>query len=171
MRRFIWVALSVMVTLAGSALFSPVDSQDATSQRLDDLELRVVALEGTVASIASAPVVSPATERFTIDGEFTLFGTRGEAYRLVGTRCVGLRGYDDIYVGAQVRVTDGTGAILGIGNLGEGWSDRQCTFTFSVEVPRSDFYTISAGSARRGGPTYSFDEMESMDWEVQLSMG
>ncbi len=109
--------------------------------------------------------VSP---RFEVIGTFTLTdigNTRGS-----DTNCFGDGGYDDIRSGVSVTVRDGAGAVLGTGRLGDGVKDLWCTFNFTVaDLPKVDFYSVEVG--RRGELTYSFDEMETSGWKVDLSIG
>jgi len=167
-------AVLVCVVLA-VAVWSPASSQDDYADRIADLESRVTLLEASVAALQGgqdAPAATPAAETFTIRGEFLLRGG-SDAYYLSSRSgaCSGRGGFDDILAGAQVRVRDQSGTLLGIGELVEGPHEKRCDFTFTVEVPRSDFYMIAAGHAGREGPSFSFADMESNDWQVALSMG
>ena len=98
-------------------------------------------------------------------------------------RCSGAGGYSDIGSGAVIRIASNNDDELGIGRLelGEGgsflsWeksgSDYQttCVFSWSVEVPRvkSD-YRVSI--ADRGERSYSYEELEENNWEVNLTLG
>lgn len=44
-----------------------------------------------------------------------------------------------------------------------------CVVIFEVEVPVEDFYSIEVG--RRGDLSYSYEDLEEMDWAVALSLG
>lgn len=110
----------------------------------------------------------------TIQGEFTL--TDEDARWTVGQSCRGDGGYGDIREGAQVRVEDAGGAVIGTGSLGDGVGrgtfgrSRKCGFVFEVEnLPKSDFYSIEV--TNRGGISYSHEELETRDWEVSLTLG
>lgn len=87
--------------------------------------------------------------------------------------CIGWRGYDDITVGADVVIVDGSGTTIAKGELGPGAYDEEatsCTFEFTVEdVPTSDFYSVRVG--HRDGPTYSFKDLEDLNWAMDLSLG
>lgn len=164
------VMLCVMVMLA---VWSPASSQDDYAERIADLETRVTLLEATVAAIQEAPVSTPVAETFTIEGTFVLTGRSGDDYFIstFSGDCLGKGGFDDIYAGAQVRVTDEAGALLGVGELEDGPDEESCDFTFSVDVPRAGFYMVAAGHAGREGPSFSFADMEANDWQVALQMG
>ena len=89
--------------------------------------------------------------------------------------CYGTGGYDDMQGGMSVTIQDGSGQILATSQTGQGYSDSpgfliSCKFDFSVEVPKSDFYTIKLGTGRRGSLNYSLQEMKEMGWEVNLSL-
>jgi hypothetical protein len=59
-----------------------------------------------------------------------------------------------------------------IGSTTTGFDDRdaaQCSVTFAVDVPKADYYQFKIGT--HAGPSYSFDEMESNDWQLDLSLG
>ena len=86
------------------------------------------------------------------------------------TYCTGIGGYSNIHPGAEVMVLDGSGAIVGVGDLSRGdGTTVLCIFGFTVPVKQADFYTIEI--ARRAGPTYSHDELVADEWTVSLSLG
>ncbi len=65
--------------------------------------------------------------------------------------CVGRGGYDDIYAGAQVVVSDASGKTVGLGELEGGTpSNGNCVFSFAVkDVPRGiDFYGVTVGNRK-----------------------
>ena len=56
---------------------------------------------------------------------------------------------------------------LGIGKI---ISDNYCQFSIEVNgIRKADFYTIQIG--RRGDLTYSYQEMEDKNWELNVSLG
>lgn len=133
---------------------------------------------GTVGNELATPTPS-AAESYTIEGVFALVDADGIHIERAGPAaraewCAGTGGYDDIEPGLQVVVRDGEGSTLGTGRLEydheahEATNDL-CPLVFTVEVPRSDFYSIEVG--RRGELVYDFDEMEEMGWEVVASLG
>ena len=116
-------------------------------------------------TIAKAPT-------YTITGSMLLIDSD-----IGGTsqNCYGTGGYDDMQGGMSVTIQDGSGQILATSQTGQGYSDSpgfliSCKFDFSVEVPKSDFYTIKLGTGRRGSLNYSLQEMKEMGWEVNLSL-
>ena len=85
--------------------------------------------------------------------------------------CYGTGGYDDIREGLGVTVRDGSGSVLATSRLGIGSLTGRvtCTFRFEVDaLPKEDFYSIEVG--RRGELTYSFGDLESSAWKVELSL-
>jgi hypothetical protein len=85
-------------------------------------------------------------------------------------------GYDDIRDGTDIEVRDGAGRTLATGSLSEGALEIKpsenilgCSFKFSVQVPTSDFYRISAG--RRGEVTFSREDLKNDGWEAHLTLG
>jgi hypothetical protein len=106
----------------------------------------------TKAVSALATAAGPAT--LTVSGTFVLtddnlfLGTDG---------CAGQDGYSDISTGAAVTVTDGTGAIVGLGRLDSAQltSTDDCTFSFSVaDVPAGkNFYGVEV--THRGAVKYA----------------
>lgn len=123
----------------------------------------------TACGETAAPTPSE-EESFTIEGTFTL--TDFARIQVTDDGCSGTGGYDDVQSGMRVLVTDQSGEAVGTGStqaMTEGNTVSICRLTFSVEVPRSDFYTIAVGN--RGELTYSFDELESADWGVAFELG
>ena len=112
----------------------------------------------------------------TLTGSLTL--TKGTWE--VGERCVGDDGYSDIRQGAQVVIRGPDGTIVATGRLRNGEAISvsiaglslapDCEFPFSVaSVPDEDFYSIEV--SHRGEITYSRDDLEALNWELDLSLG
>lgn len=90
----------------------------------------------------------------------------------LGAPCSGTGGYDDIQSGAQVKVTNQDGTLIGTGDLGAGEraEGRRCHFEFNIaDLPDAEFYSFELG--RRGELTYSKADMEAADWTVAMSLG
>lgn len=137
--------------------------------RLATLPLLMIAL--AACSTSPAPTPTPAT--FTVTGVLDLGGNR--VYNET-EGCTGTGGYADIRYGAQVRVTDATGAVVALGALSAGEPhDRfpevpkadQCRFRFEVSgVPESgNLYGVEV--AHRG--IVSFARTDATN--VQLTLG
>lgn len=86
--------------------------------------------------------------------------------------CAGDGGFSNIYSDAQVVVLNEQSETLATGRLSSGLAlnPTTCTFDFTVdEVPKADFYTIEVSG--RGGPIFSYEDMEANSWQVSLSIG
>lgn len=92
----------------------------------------------------------------------------------LGQDCQGTGGYSDIREGTRVVVRDGSGTTLATTSLavGRAESDGYCRLDLEpVDLPRSDFYRISAGNDSRGTLEYSDAELEALSWMLDLSLG
>ncbi len=108
----------------------------------------------------------------TIKGRLLLLGY--ESSDSTGGACYGVDGYDDLEGGAQVRVKNEDGKIIGTGALDEGRytnsDDDVCRFIFDVpDVSEANVYTIEI--SRRGELSWPAAEMEEMDWTVSTTIG
>jgi len=97
--------------------------------------------------------------------------------------CIGGSGYEDIQEGAQIRIQDGAGAIIGTGSLVDGGTLAlvvpsgktfpdlvgHCTFTFEASVPDAPFYTFKIG--KRDAPVFAKADLDAKDWHVDLALG
>lgn len=114
----------------------------------------------------------PRTE--TITGSITLFDDeewRGQSLR---TRCSGSGGYSDMRAGAPVTVRDENDVLIGSSSLTEGILETpgSCMFSFTIDgVRTAKFYAVTLVSGRRGTQTYSHDDLASMDWRLELTLG
>lgn len=66
---------------------------------------------------------------------------------------------DDRYVQQETTWAE---SILGV-------NDFACHASFTTTVPRAAFYQFRVGT--HDGPTYSFDDLERQDWNMQLTLG
>ena len=87
--------------------------------------------------------------------------------------CVPDDGYSDVVEGISVVVKDQSGIVIGASTLMQDdpafGTDLLCHFVFTVgALPDAPFYVLSIG--RREGPTYSASELETMNWNVALSL-
>jgi hypothetical protein len=85
-----------------------------------------------------------------------------------GDPCGG--GYDVEHAAVEVR--DQGDHLIGAATTGTNVStdDLLCTVHFTVDqLPEVKFYQITIGS--HGGPAYSLEELEKMNWKVDLSLG
>lgn len=160
-----------------TALQTQVAEQDSRISKLEEEVARLL----DVQSPPNAGSDDATKETHSITGSVTL-SSLGETdisewsflYPAFGPGdCIGWRGYDDIIVGADVVIVDGGGTTIAKGELGPGAYDEDatsCTFEFTVEdVPTSDFYSVRVG--HRDGPTYTFKDLEGLNWAMDLSLG
>lgn len=93
-----------------------------------------------------------------------------DTYPMKGTlaapECGG--GYDIEFVSVEVR--DQNDKLIGSGTTGvDETVGSGCEVSWEVEVPKATFYQVTVGT--HGGPSYSFDEMEAIDWNLDLTLG
>jgi hypothetical protein len=88
-----------------------------------------------------------------------------------GSSCYTTGGYSDVNSGTNVAVKNGDGKLLGVTDLSSGVTvgSYRCKFSFELEVSKSDFYSFDIGN--RDEVSYSKDELESKDWNLELSLG
>ncbi len=152
--------------------------QPDLEQRVAGLEGRVALLEQEVAALQREGNATPVPRTYTVTGTLRL---RQELDRPVEFRpelgyCSGTRVFDDISTGTSLTILDGSGTTLATTQLrlAEGFADSDpasnvCEFTFSVDLPEANFYTVRIG--RRVGPTYSLQDLRDSDWTLDLSIG
>ena len=114
-----------------------------------------------------AVVVTPRTS-WMLEGTVMLPGTENQNFVLGGDGCVGLGDYAGVGVGQQVVVKDATGAIIGLTTLEASGSSSQCVWTFTVDVPVSDFYTVSL--PLKFERSYSDADLAVIDGRVQITL-
>jgi hypothetical protein len=88
-----------------------------------------------------------------------------------GSSCYTSGGYSDVNSGTNVSVKNGDGKLLGVTDLSSGVTvgSYRCKFSFELEVSKSDFYSFDIGN--RDEVSYSKDELESKDWNLELTLG
>jgi hypothetical protein len=67
-----------------------------------------------------------------------------------------------------VVVKDATGEIMGLTTLADGGSASECIWTFAVEVPVSDFYTVSLPLLFER--SYSDTDLAVLDGRLQITL-
>jgi hypothetical protein len=128
--------------------------------------------------LTTPPTVPKAADQATLRGTLQLFVNRNPHYP---DNCAGFQeeGYGDIHVGQQVVISGQAGQVLAIGQLtGCDFSPmdgpdqaRGILFDFEVErVPESPFVKVVVGTGQRGGPTYTWSELEDAGWNVSLTL-
>lgn len=168
--------LVIGVTISGG------DNDDTETSPTDATLVPASTSTVTTVPVTTVPVTEAATttstpEALEITGTFTLTDSE------TGGRwssCFGTGGYDDFGAGMNVTVRSQNDTVIGSSSTrhltatdpgAEEAQDAEfsCTVAFSVEVEESDFYLIDVG--RRGQLSYSFEELESADWSVALTLG
>jgi hypothetical protein len=121
---------------------------------------------------------APSAQGYHLTGTVTVFATL-RSIEYADDNCRATGGYSDIGPGAQVRIEDGNGDLLALSRLGAPYEQPPtvgdgdyvtCHWDFGpVEVPRSDFYTVTV--SHRGGPTMTYEELAADDWDAYLYFG
>ena len=78
-------------------------------------------------------------------------------------------GYD--IEGAAVELRDEKDELIGATTTGlDTTTGGDCRVEFTIEqVPKAKFYSVTIGS--HDGPSYSFSEMEGLEWKLDLDLG
>jgi hypothetical protein len=86
--------------------------------------------------------------------------------------CQGSGAFASFDEGAEVIVRNESDEIIGTGELGaghQGFSDRRCEFSFTIDgLPDANFYRLEV--AGRDGPTYSEGDLAALDYQVDLEL-
>jgi hypothetical protein len=170
------LVIAALVAIAGVSWSGTTSGQDATGDRVSALETQVARLDHRVTVIEGATRIAtlaatPGAEGHVLSGSIILKGSKS-IWPSSNVSCHGTDGFDDLVEGAQVLVLNGSGDILVVGRLQDGLSlsTYQCQFHFRVpNVPDSPIYTVRVGN--RNGPTYSADDLDALNWTVELSIG
>lgn len=85
--------------------------------------------------------------------------------------CSTTSGFSDIRLGAQVRVTDESGTLLGTTELSVGTrQEDRCVLPFTVKVPGGkSFYQFEV--SHRGLVSFSADDLKRQGGRVELTVG
>lgn len=160
---------------SAQAYTAPQEAKSSTTKWLVGGGIAAAALAGIgILAVASGSFGTPVeyntmTVEMLVSGDSDLDWLGGDCYD-------GLTGFSDISSGAQVRVSDGTGELLGTGSLSvENDSDyiSLCLYEAQVfDIPDDrDFYSVELGNRNRGELSYSKADMIEQDWTVSLSLG
>jgi hypothetical protein len=113
------------------------------------------------------------SSKHTINGTLDLIGYRGTdtggSTPGLGAKCAGHGGYSDLEDGTQVTVKDGAGTLLATGTLSNGKTTNPstCSWTFTIAVPESGFYSIEV--SHRGALTFMSSSERA--WALSTSIG
>lgn len=91
-----------------------------------------------VAMVESSPV--PMT---SLSGTLTLDGRVQQDYTISEEGCVGLGEWRQLKPGTQVIVRDASGTVVDISALEAADSDAECAWTFAIDAPGADFFSVS----------------------------
>lgn len=120
---------------------------------------------------------------------FLFGGTCGQLDYPEWDKCNGGRGFDDLAEGTVVRVLTDENVEIGLGRLSKGegpvmlgatkeWINLggskwygACEFRWSVEVPRVEGNYVVKVAENRGEKAITLDELDSLGWKVDLTIG
>jgi hypothetical protein len=77
-------------------------------------------------------------------------------------------GYDITF--ATVEVRDESNKLIGSSTTGvDTLAGTGCVVEFTIQgLPEADFYQIEIGT--HGGPSYTFEELETANWDIELTL-
>lgn len=78
-----------------------------------------------------------------IAGTLTLDGREQQDYSISSDGCIGLGEWRQLKPGTQVIVRDATGTVVDIATLESRDSDDACSWSFAIDVPGADFFSVS----------------------------
>ena len=109
-------------------------------------------------------------ERHTISGTVVL-DAASYSRTTPGTRCTGIGSSARARAGASAVLRDARGDTVTTARLSEGVTDgTACVFTFTFEdVPRADEYDVGVEDV--DSETFTYDDLSSHHWSVELSRG
>jgi len=156
------IAVSLVATLGGCGVLGSIGEPDSFT------------VDGSI-TVPTAFPVAPDGKMVATSSELLVDG---------GT-CSSDSGFDDIRDGAEVKVADEAGKIIGLARLESGeqvlsgremtWHDwvvydpSICEYRFQIEVEASaDFYSLAIGNGSRGALTYTQEELQR---GITLSLG
>ena len=139
-------------------------------------QLGVLVLLLAVTGCSGAASATPTPTAFDVKGSLSL--RHVEAFASEGDACSGDGGYDDITAGAQVKVSDDAGKVVGLGSLASGvarkssnWGNGgtdQCVFEFAVpDVPLGSGTIYGVEVSHRGVIQFTRDQAD----QVALTLG
>lgn len=114
---------------------------DATAEA--DVSVPALPVAEEDASPESAEPEPTSVPMASINGTLTLDGRAQQDYSISDEGCVGLGEWRQLKPGTQVIVRDATGTVVDISQLEAGPADDTCSWSFSIEVPGADYFSIS----------------------------
>jgi len=136
-----------------------VEGPSSSVKRRSRLVIAIVVVAVVLLAVAAAVYLFQTCSKSSIAGTHTIKGTLSAPDK----------GYD--IANASVEVRDESGDIVATGYSSgyERTESGDVQVTFAVDVPKRKFYTITVGTHE--GPSYSFDELESNGWQLDLTLG
>jgi hypothetical protein len=140
----------------------------------------IYCLMATSCDIGGGGVQTPAQgEPSVIKGELWFEPLGKAVYHVLGDPCEVRRDSYDLRAGTPVVVKDVAGSTVATGELEPGVIvdlsfavENGCRFDFTVEdVPVSAYYQIEIGDPAHTTASFSYDELESMNWTVRWGVG
>lgn len=104
----------------------------------------------------------------SLSGTIILPGSDGQAFIFSDTGCVGLGEFSNVQAGRQVVIRDETGTIIGVTTLDDSGATDMCAWNFSVEVPESEFYSVSIPMVIEY--VYTSEDIEQQNGEISLPL-
>jgi len=127
-------------------------------------------VDGTPAAGMAMPSAGSASAAGmqALRGTVSLPGTINEGFVIADDGCVGLGRYAGVQAGQQVIVRDGMGNVIGVTALAATESSVVCGWTFTTEVPESDYYAVSIPMV--GERVYAGDDVTANDGQIELTL-
>lgn len=113
----------------------------------------------------ATPKASPAA-MITLDGRVELSGNQNQAWVMSDSGCVGLGANADMEEGRQVIVRDETGSITGVAKLEATDEEEMCAWTFTTDVPESEFYEVTIPLKTQ--LVFTHDAIEESNGEITI---
>jgi len=177
-RKLLTCLMDQSNTLLASAGFVPAMPKIRDAITSGSVQIVGLATQPAGDTAPTTPVAGTADDgTYTLTGRILLSSDSDSVVSTggKGTTCYGDHGFDDFYPGQKVVVKDGSGNVLAV-ELTEselvsaGTSRSLCEFSILVEaIPQERFYVVEI--SHRDELTYTFDELEEMDWKLDLSIG
>lgn len=129
--------------------------------------------EAGSAAVAAPAHATPATPgepsaMIPLSGSVILPGAENEAFIVTDDGCMGLGEFSDMQADRQVVVRDETGTIIGVATLEASEASDGCAWDFALDVPASEFYSVSIPMAAEH--VFTHDEIERSDGEIAITL-
>lgn len=147
-------AVSPVASPAASPVASPAATpvqEEATAVASPEATPEIEEADAIVPAVTAEEEASPVSAEeeeaeapmVELSGMLTLDGRVQQDYTLSAEGCVGLGEWRQLAPGTQVIVRDASGTVVDFAQLEGQESDDTCAWTFAVEAPAADFFSIS----------------------------